>query len=169
MYRWQGNIRSVSLPEEIEEDLRTRSANILDRHGLGDRLDIVQELVDEVSWAFAGSEHELKRTGRGRPVDGTEKLVAVLVPDMLSKHGIRGNWLQGDAGEIGIVAELEAVAQASLRHSRKEDRETTSRPARTTEARKLLGKVHRNDPLPKFDPELAATQAAIISALVKIN
>ncbi|WP_426437532.1 hypothetical protein [Bradyrhizobium genosp. P] len=115
-------------------------------------MDIVEELVDEISWAFAGSGHALKRTGRGRPVDGAEKLLAVRVPEILRGHGVRGNWLEGDAGEIGIVAELEAVAQAALRQARKEQRETHSRPARTSEAGRILGKVHRNDPPPKFDP-----------------
>lgn len=152
MYKWTGAPGCASLENEVEEELRQRTTNILDRHGLGDRLDIVQELVDEVSWALAASGHKLARSGRGRPVDGPEKLVAVLVPEILKKHGVRGNWLQGDSGEIGLVAELEAVAQAALRRARKQERETMSRPARTSEARGILGNVHRNDPLPKFDP-----------------
>lgn len=151
MYKWTGGPGCASLKKEVEEELRRRTTNILDRHGLGDRLDIVQELVDEVSWAFAASGHNLARSSRGRPVDGPEKLLAVLIPEFLKKHGIRGNWLQGDSGEIGIVAELEAVAQAALRRARNQGRETMSRPARTREAGRILGKVHRNDPLPKFD------------------
>jgi hypothetical protein len=153
MYKWTGMDDFVSLPEAVEEKLRRRTANILNRHGHSDRLDIVQELVDEVSWAFAASNHELKRNGRGRPVDGPEKLLAVIIADVLMKHGIRGNWVgpgdQEEDGEMGIVAELESIAQSALRQAQGEDRTVTCRPARISEGRKILGKVFRNDPLPK--------------------
>jgi hypothetical protein len=119
--------------------LRRRTTKILERHGLGDRLDIVQELVDEVSWAFAASEHKLTRNGRGGPIDGPEKLLAVLVPEILKGHGMRGNRLQGDDGAIGMVAELEAVAEATLRRARTEDAKTISRPARTSGAQETRG------------------------------
>jgi hypothetical protein len=151
MYRWTGSGGSASLSDEVEEELRRRITNILGRHGLGNRLEIVQELFEQVSWALAARQHKLSRTGRGRPVDGPEKLLAVLVPEVLERHSVRGNWLQGDNGEIGIVAELEAVAQAALRQARKQDRETMARPARASEARRMLGKIYRNDPLPKSD------------------
>jgi hypothetical protein len=124
MYKWTGDFRCASLPKVAEEDLRRRTANILDRHGLGDRLDIVQDVVDEVSLALAGSNHKLRRNGRGRPVDGPEKLLAVLIADVLMKHGIRGNWVglgdQEEDGEMGIVAELESIAQSALRKARGE-------------------------------------------------
>jgi len=153
MFRWTGDFRCASLPKKAEEDLRRRTANILGRHGLGDRLDIIQDVVDEVSLAFAGSNHELKRDGRGRPVDGPEKLLAVCIADVLMKHGIRGNWVglgdQEEDGEIGIVAELESIALSALRQAQGEDPSVTCRPARISEARRILGKVHRNDPLPK--------------------
>ena len=152
MYKWTGAPGCASLEKDVEEELRRRATNILDRHGLGDRLDIAQELIDEVSWALAASQHKLTRSGRGRPVDGPEKLLAVLVPELLKRHGVRGNWVQGSDGEIGVVSELEAVSQAALRQARKHERETISRPARTSEARRILGNVHRNDPLTKFDP-----------------
>jgi hypothetical protein len=156
MYKWSGAPGSASLPKPVEEELRRRTTKILDRHGLGGRSDIVQEIVDEVSWALAGSKHQLKQGERGRPVNAPEKLLAVLVPEVLKKHGVRGNWLgTGDDeedGVMGTVAELEAVAQAALRQARNQDRGTMSRPARTSEARRILGKVFRNDPLPKVDP-----------------
>lgn len=149
MYKWTGGPGCTSLKPEVEEELRRRIINILDRHSLSDRLDVVQELVDETSWALAASEHKLTRGGRGRPVDGPEKLLAVRVPEILQRHGVRGNWRQGDDGDLGIVAELEAVAQAALRQARNQERETMSRPARSSEARKLLGEMHHNDPLPR--------------------
>jgi hypothetical protein len=157
MFKWSGGFRCASLPEEVERDLRMRTKMILERHDLGDRLDIIQELVYEVSLAFVASEHKLTRSGRGRPVDGSEKLIAVLVPEVLGRLGIRGSWLgQGDEtedGEIGIVSELESVAQAALHQARGKDRGSMPRPARTSEARKILGKVFRNDPLSKSDPK----------------
>jgi hypothetical protein len=156
MRKWIGMADVVSLPKTVEEQLRQRTANILNRHGYRDRFDIVQELVDEVSFAFAGSNHELKRNGRGRPVDGPEKLLAVIIGDVLMKHGIRGNWVgigdQEEDGEIGIVAELESIAQSAYRQSQGKDPGTICRPARITEGRKILGKVFRNAPMPKFDP-----------------
>ncbi|WP_159011351.1 hypothetical protein [Bradyrhizobium sp. S69] len=131
--------------------MRDRITNILERHGMPERLELLQALVDEISWAFAGAAHQLRREGRGRPVDGAEKLLAVRIPQVLKDRGVQGNWLQGDNGEIGIVSEIEAVALGALRQSRDQERQTMSRPARTSDARKLLGKVYRNDPLPKFD------------------
>ena len=147
---WTGGSGCTSLPKEVLTELQSRTANILKRHDLGDRQDIVEKLVDEVSWALAASQHKLARTGRGRPVDAPEKLVAALVPDVLKTSSIRGNWLLGDDGEIGIVP-TRGHTQAALRQARKQDRETMSRPARTSDARRILGKIHRNDPLPKSD------------------
>jgi hypothetical protein len=153
MYRWTGMADFASLPEAVEKQLRQRTANILNRHGHSDRLDIVQELVDEVSWAFAGSNHELKRDGRGRPVDGPEKLLAVRIADVLMKHEIRGNWVglgdHEEDGQMGIVAEVEAIALSALREAQGADPSVTCRPARISESRKILGKVILNDPLPK--------------------
>jgi hypothetical protein len=64
------------------------------------------------------------------------------------KHEIRGNWLGGgteeEDGQLGIVAELEAVALAALREACKIDKGVVARPARISEARKLLGKIERN-------------------------
>jgi hypothetical protein len=151
MYKWSRAHGCASLPPEAEKAVRDRITNILERHGLTDPLDLLEALVDEISWAFAGTAHQLKREGRGRPVDGAEKLLAARIPQVLKDHGVRGNWLQGDDGEIGIVSEIEAVAQGALRQARKQERQTMSRPARTSDARKLLGNVYRDDPLPKSD------------------
>ena len=156
MVRWVGMADMVSLPETVEEQLWRRAAKILERHGHSDRLDIVRELVDEVSFAFAGSNHELKRHGRGRPVDSPEKLLAVRIADVLMKHEIRGNWVgPGDHeedGEMGIVAEIEAIAQSALSEAQGGDPGVMCRPARLSDGRKLLGKVFLNDPLPKSGP-----------------
>jgi hypothetical protein len=47
---------------------------------------------------------------------------------------------------------LLAAAQSAYRQSQGKDPGTICRPARITEGRKILGKVFRNAPMPKFDP-----------------
>lgn len=137
--------------------LRRRIENILDRHAVpfAEAQEIIEELTDEVSWAFAGREHKLERGGRGRPADGPTNLLSVNVADMLMKHNIRGSWLGGgteeEDGQIGIVAELEAVALAAFREACAikagaiaRAAGAMARPARISEARKMLGKIERN-------------------------
>ena len=84
-------------------------------------LRIVNALFDEASWAFAGRNHKLIAEGRGRPVSGPANVLSVNVDDLLREHGLRGNWLQpGDDeehGDIGLVAELEAIAQTAFREA----------------------------------------------------
>jgi hypothetical protein len=150
MRRWTGTFGSGSLPNEKMKTLRGRIKNILTRHAvpLDKAEDIVTELTDEVSWAFVGHKHKLERGGRGRPTDGPANLLSVNVADALKKHEIRGNWLGGNTeeedGQLGIVAELEAVALAALRDACKLEKGVMARPARISEARKLLGKIERN-------------------------
>src|SRR5260370_18143170 len=105
------------------QGLRGRIANILDRHAVpfAEAQEIIEELTDEVSWAFAGREHKLERGGRGRPADGPTNLLSVNVADILMKHKMRGSWLDGgteeEDGQMGIVAELEAVPLAAFRQA----------------------------------------------------
>src|SRR3954454_22451854 len=123
MRKWVGTLRIASLPAVIEKQLQERSKRILKRCGLPDSdiAQIVRELLDEVSFSYAGREHELEMDGPGRPLDGPANLLSVRVADILGTHGIRGNWLGlGDAGEngqIGPVAELEAVALTAFREA----------------------------------------------------
>jgi len=53
---------------------------------------------------------------------------------------------------MGIVAELESIAQSAFCQAQGEYRSVTCRPARISQSRKILGKVFRNDPLPKSSP-----------------
>ena len=114
MRKWTGEMGIASLPAKIEEALRQRIRHVLERHGVRDEViaKIVNALVDEVSWTYAGSEHKLVTEGRGRSVSGPANLLSVNVDDLLKAHGLRGNWLKlGDDeehGAIGLVAELEA-------------------------------------------------------------
>lgn len=109
---------------------------------------IVEEITNEVSWAFVGRNHKLERGGRGRPAEGVANLLSVNVADILMNHKIRGNWLGGgtedEDGDMGIVAEVEAVALAALREACETPVGVMARPARISEGRKMLGKVERN-------------------------
>src|SRR5215831_5218358 len=118
---------------------------------------------------------KLAAEGRGRPAS-VAAFLSVNAADLLKKEGLRGNWLQlGDDeedGPIGLVAELEAIAQTAFRqathrlqrHLSGELRRETelekvvcpdesagqskqagvmARPARISKARRILGKVFR--------------------------
>jgi hypothetical protein len=147
--RWTGEVGMASLPAKIENDLRRRAKNVLERHGVADEVanKIVVELVEEVTWAYAGRAHKLESGGPGRPLRGADNLLAVNVADLLKKQGIRGNWLSlGDDEEDGLpgpVAELEAIAQTAFREACGEEKGVRARPARISKARKTLGKIER--------------------------
>jgi hypothetical protein len=136
----------ASLPPKIERDLRDRIEQALSRHVLPIAKEVVDEIVEEVSYAFAGRQHVLKANGAGRPPNATAMLLSVNIADLLDKHGIKGSW-QTWPGQAGPVAELEAIAQTAFRLACGEEVGTLTRPARISDARRILGKVHRNDPL----------------------
>jgi hypothetical protein len=141
----------ASLPAKIEQDLRDWIGQALSRHALPLAKEVVDEIVEEVSYAYAGRQHVLKADGGGRPSNGTAMLLSVNIADLLDKHGIQGNW-QTWPGQAGPAAELEAIAQTAFRLACGEEVGALTRPARTSEARKTLGKVFHNDPVPKSDP-----------------
>jgi hypothetical protein len=150
MRKWKGEFSIGQLPPEIEKAFRRRSRKVLERLGLADeRIDkIVNDLVHQVSLAYVEREYKLVADGPGRPVSASANLLSVNVDDLLREdHGVRGNWLQlGDdeeQGPTGPVAELEAIAQTALREACGEQAGVMARPARITEAHKMLGKVHR--------------------------
>jgi hypothetical protein len=148
MRKWNGEMGIASLPADVEEALRQRSRNVLERHGVSYEVigKVVSALFDEVSWAHAGRKHKLDAEGRGRPAS-VAALLSVNVADLLMKEELRGNWLQpGDDeedGHIGLVAELEAITQTAFREACGEQAGVMARPARISKARKTLGKVHR--------------------------
>ena len=147
MRRWKGSFESGSLPEQISNDFQRWVKNTLNRHAVTctDAKKILTELTDVVSFAYVARKHKLEQTGAGRPLNGPTNLLSVDVADLLSKHGVRGNWLDPSwAGNTGLVAELEAIAQTALRQACGEANGVAARPARISEARKILGKVHRN-------------------------
>jgi hypothetical protein len=147
MRKWTGPFGSGSLPDQISDDFQRWVSNALNRHAVpcADAKEILRELTDVVSFAYVGRKHKLEQPGAGRPLNGTANLLSVEVANVLSKYGIRGNWLDpGWAGNTGLVAELEAMAQTALRLACGEANGVAARPARISKARKTLGKVHRN-------------------------
>src|SRR5262245_28583696 len=149
MRQWKGKPSSASLPADVEEALKHRGKNVLERHGVADELiyKIVSALIDQVSWAYTEREYKLEAEGPGRPVSAPACLLSVNVADLLKEHGVLGNWLQPgvdeELGPIGPVAELEAIAQTAFREACGEQVGVMARPARISKARKTLGKVHR--------------------------
>jgi hypothetical protein len=147
MRRWSGTFESGSLPDQISNDFQRWAKNTLKRHAVPwtDAKEIASELTDVVSFAYVGRKHKLEQTGAGRPLNGAANLLSVEVAAVLSKYGIRGNWVDpGWAGNTGLVAELEAIAQTALRQACGEASGVAARPARISKARTILGKVHRN-------------------------
>jgi hypothetical protein len=147
MREWTGEFGCGSLPNDIRKDLGRRIRKILKRHAVPypDTKEIVRELIDEVSFAYAGRKHDLQQNGAGRPTNGAASVLSVRVADILKNYGIRGNWLgPGWAGQTGPVAELEAAAQTALRLACGGANGVMARPARISKARKTLGKVQLN-------------------------
>ena len=150
MRKWKGKFSIGQLPPEIEKAFRRRSRNVLERYRISEEVigKIVSDLVDQVSWAYAERDYKLVAEGPGRTVSASANLLSVNVDDLLrEEHGVRGNWLQpGDdkeEGTVGPVAELEAYALGAFREACGEQAGVMARPARITEAHKMLGKVHR--------------------------
>jgi hypothetical protein len=144
MRRWTGAVGCGSLPNNVRKDLRRRIKKILNGHSVpfADIRGIVGALTDEVSFAYAARGQTLKQAGAGRPLNGPANLLSVRVADVLGKYGVRGNWVDlAWTGQTGPVAELEAVAQTALRQALGETTGVVARPARISEARKILGKV----------------------------
>ncbi len=154
MRRWAdkgrpGTLHIGSLPESVERQLRNRLASVLARHGQTSKaIDRVsQRIVEAVSWAYAGRNIQLTNDGPGRPPAASGNILSIDVADILSGEGVRGNWLapgdEQEDGAIGLVAELEAIAQTAYKQASGADIGTAARPARVTEARKLLSKITR--------------------------
>lgn len=156
MLRWKDGTKNqlpvASLPEEIETQTAMRFRNVLKQHGLTDHevQKLLPDLMDEVGYAAAGRPHQLASDARGRPPDGMSNLLSVQIASILDKHGFKGNW-RGSSAYLrdGLVAELEAVAQTAYRQAASYDAPgVITRPARISEAKSRLGRVHRNNPLP---------------------
>jgi hypothetical protein len=108
---------------------------------------VLPQVVDAVSWAYVGRQNQLTRVGPGRPPAASRNVLSIDIADILSREGLRGNWLAaGDDNEDGVlgpVAEIEAIAQTAYKQACGSCMGAAGRPARVTEARKLLGKVTR--------------------------
>jgi hypothetical protein len=97
---------------------------------------------------WAGRSRRFEKQGPGRPADVAGNILSSEVANVLGNAGLRGNWLApGDAeedGAPGLVAELEAIAQSAYKEASGSMAGAVSRPARISEAKKLLGR--QNNP-----------------------
>lgn len=138
----------VSLPPDVERLLAQRCKAILMSRGLASAVvqQIVSELIDEVSFSYAGREHKLELDGAGRPPNGPANILSSNIADLLKRHGIRGNWVGYTDldGLTGPVAELEAIAQTALREACGDLGGVLARPARISKSRRILGKILRS-------------------------
>jgi hypothetical protein len=140
----------VTLPAEIEKNLRKWSRFVLESHHVRDETiaRIVEDLVYVVSCAYAGREMKFIGKGPGRQVAVPASLYLSLdCARLLREHG-GGNWLlRGSAEEkeedrIGLVAEMEAVCLTAFRQACDPQAEgVQARPARISAARNILGEV----------------------------
>jgi hypothetical protein len=138
-----------SLPLVVINRLKTRVAAVLLRNQIANDVasKVISALIDAVSSAFVGRDLALVAAGAGRPMRASSNVLSIEVADLLKQAGIRGNWrMSGDEewdGPIGIVAELEAIAQTALTDASGGNSGVMARPARITEAGRRLGKLFR--------------------------
>ena len=137
------------LPPTLIELLRTRVAAVLLRNAVPEEvtLRVTGALIDAVSYAFVGRNLALVSAGAGRPLSASANVLSIDVRDILKQAGIRGCWgMLGDEeedGRIGIVTELEGIAQTALRVASGGGTAVMARTARITESRRRLGKIFR--------------------------
>jgi hypothetical protein len=144
-----GQLLVDSLPVAVRDLLRMRVTAVLRHNAASEEVTskVTSALIDAVSSAFVGRDMALVAAGAGRPMRVSSNVLSIDVADLLKQAGIRGCWLAlGDEvedGLIGVVAELEAIAQAALRVASGVNIGAMARPARITDARRRLGKIFR--------------------------
>jgi hypothetical protein len=135
-----------SNPEHLVE-LRSRLERTLQRHGLtGDVRDrIKSRVIRAVEYPAYGNGISAEHIGRGRPPDYGSQLLASEIRQIFLEEGLSGNSLRSDDDKIGVVAEVEAIAQTARKvvwgipHAQG----VSARPARITAAQASVGPVKR--------------------------
>jgi hypothetical protein len=132
------------LPETI---LKTEQCvrGILERHGLPP--DVLEQLPRGVTDAVEGSLFwnglTFESTGAGRPVDAAGQLLSSEINQLFRSRGIVGNSLRSEDDEIGVIAEVEAVAQTMRKQELGAKVGVMARPARISTALGSIGAVER--------------------------
>lgn len=126
---------------------RTRVDKTLRRRGFTD--DVAKRLQSRIVRAVEspsyGNGISAEHIGRGRPPDYGSQLLASEIKQIFLEEGISGNSLRSDDDKIGIVAEIEAIAQTARKvvwgipHAQG----VSARPARITAAQASVGPVKR--------------------------
>jgi len=104
-------------------------------------------VVDAVKVAVYWHGLTLRSKGAGRPADGAGQMLSSEIYELFRLHGISGNSLEPDEDlyKVGVITEVEAAAQTArkLILGIGDGTGVMARPARTSEARKLIGRVER--------------------------
>jgi hypothetical protein len=147
----KGELVIESAPDRnCMEKFKDRVEKTLNRHGVLAVVtsEVTNELAIAVSHAYTMRNFGLTSPGPGRRPSAASNVLSVEIFDILKSHGLRGNWMAcGDDEEDGIpglAAELESIAQTAFREAQGHQIGIQARPARISEARKRLGKLHRN-------------------------
>lgn len=139
-----------SLPPKIEEEVRRRVSAVLARDKMPEPeiAALVERLIEETTHAFLLDGAILPAPGRGKPRDAARDILSALVSEILAAKGLRGNTLgiADDEDDIpgtpGLVSELESIVMTARDQAVDSNAPgVAARPARISNARKLLGKI----------------------------
>ncbi len=140
-----------SNPEYLKK-LRSQLDEALGRHGLTDDAHkrVKSRIVRAVENPSFGNGISVEHTGRGRPPDYGGLMLSSEIKQIFQEEGISGNSLRSDDDKIGVVAEIEAIAQTARRivWGLPLQKGVCARPARITAAQASVGPVTRLPTLP---------------------
>lgn len=135
------------VPPHIVAELRLRVSSILRTRGFTkdvcDR--IINAVADAVAHPIYGNGITVEQTGRGRPADIGAQMLSSEISGIFRTENIRGNSLRSEEDNIGVIAEVEAVAQTARKLSNGETLAAgvMARPARISGAEASVGPVSR--------------------------
>ncbi len=127
--------------------LRSQLDEALRRHGRTDdvRIRVKKRIVRAVENPSYGNGISAQHIGRGRPPDYGSQMLASEIRQIFLEESISGNSLRSDDDKIGVVAEVEAIAQTARKivWSILPEQGVSARPARITAAHASVGPVTR--------------------------
>lgn len=129
----------VKLKAQIDEALR--------RHGITDdaRRRLKSRIVRAVEHPSYGNGISFEHKTRGRPPDFGAMMLAAEINEIFLEEDIAGNSLRSDDDKIGVIAEIEAIAQTARKvvWGVPLKQGVSARPARLTTSSASLGPVTR--------------------------
>lgn len=136
--------------------LRSHVGEALRRHGITDDVHkrLKSRIVRTVENPSYGNGISAEHTGRGRPPDYGSQMLASEIKQIFLEEGLSGNSLRSDDDKIGVVAEIEAIAQTARKivWGIPLKQGVSARPARITTSQASVGPVTRS-PTPPADTD----------------